>query len=77
MSPMAESGAVCDVCRVVVDGFDGLAEHLVAEAARSDIAHVMWLNRNVTKHRMAPAELAVLLQRRAAGGATGEELLRR
>jgi hypothetical protein len=36
---------------------DALAEHLVLEAGRSDVAHVMWLNRNVTKHRVAADEL--------------------
>jgi demethoxyubiquinone hydroxylase (CLK1/Coq7/Cat5 family) len=74
---MAEAKAVCAVCAAVVDGFEALAQHLVAEAARSDISHVMWLNRRVTKHRVAPAELAVLLERGAAGLATGEQQVSR
>jgi hypothetical protein len=64
---------VCAVCQTTVDGIDGLAEHLVVEADRSDVAHVMWLNRSVTKHRVAAAELAVLLRRRSEGLATGED----
>jgi hypothetical protein len=56
---------------------DALAEHLVLEAGRSDVAHVMWLNRNVTKHRVAAAELAVLLRRRTEGMATGEDRVER
>jgi hypothetical protein len=58
---------------MAVEGIDGLAEHLVQEAGRSDVAHVMWLNRNVTKHRVTAAELAVLLREQA----TGEERVKR
>jgi hypothetical protein len=75
-----EDGAVetvCAVCGVAVDGLDALAEHLVAEAGRSDVAHVMWLNRYVTKHRVAAPELAVLLRRRAEGLAVGEDRVER
>jgi hypothetical protein len=74
---MDDAGAVCAVCTLTVGGFEALAEHFVAEAAGSDIAHVMWLNRSVTKHRVAPTELAVLLRRQAQGSATGEEQVRR
>jgi len=38
-----------------------LARHLIAAAESSDVAHVMWLNRNVTKHRVGIEELAGLL----------------
>jgi hypothetical protein len=62
---------------MTVDGIDALAEHFVVEAGNSDIAHVMWLNRNVTKHRVGAAELAVLLRRRAEGPDGEEERVRR
>jgi hypothetical protein len=74
---MGEVRTVCAVCGVIVDGIEALAEHLVAEAAGSDIAHVMWLNRTVTKHRVAPAELAVLLRRQGEGRATGSNQVAR
>jgi hypothetical protein len=62
----------CEVCEARVDGFAGLAAHLVAEAARSDVVHVMWLNRAVSKRRVPPAELEQLLRLRASGRASGE-----
>lgn len=74
---MAEATTVCGVCGVSVEGFDALAAHLVGQAARSDIAHVMWLNRSVTKHRVAPGELAVLLRRHAEGRLSGEDRVTR
>ncbi|HZR12833.1 MAG TPA: C2H2 type zinc finger domain-containing protein [Acidimicrobiia bacterium] len=61
----------CPVCGV--DGRDGhraLAAHLTEQAARSDGAHVMWLNRNVTKERVGVDELAALLRELAETGAT-------
>jgi hypothetical protein len=60
-----------------MDGVDALAEHLVVEAGQSDIAHVMWLNRNVTKHRVAAAELAVLLRGQNEGPDGGHGRVRR
>jgi hypothetical protein len=38
-----------------------LARHLIAAAEASDVDHVMWLNRNVTKHRVGVEHLAELL----------------
>ena len=67
----------CEVCGSPVDGFAGLAGHLVEQAARSDGAHVMWLNRSVTKRRVSADELRDLLERRTAGVATGEERVQR
>jgi hypothetical protein len=52
----------CAVCGAGFSGWEALAEHFVAQAAGSDIAHVMWLNRHVTKFQVGPAELAVLLR---------------
>jgi hypothetical protein len=54
-----------------------LARHLVDEAAGSDVAHVMWLNRNVTKRRVNVDELARLLAARASGEPSNEERVRR
>lgn len=54
-----------------------LAHHLVDEASRSDVDHVMWLNRNVTKRRVDVDELARLLAARASGEASNEERVRR
>jgi len=57
-------------------GFEDLASlaaHLVGEAGRSDIAHVMWLNRNVTKHRVDAAGLAALLEQDRDGGSSGAD----
>ena len=52
----------CPVCGAMVGGTDGLADHLVEWAERSDVEHVMWLNRNVTKLRTGAAELAEMLR---------------
>jgi hypothetical protein len=54
-----------------------LAQHLVGEAARSDVDHVMWLNRNVTKRRVDVEELARLLAARASGKVSNEERVQR
>jgi pyrroloquinoline-quinone synthase len=45
------------------DDFDDLAGHFVAEAGRSDAAHVMWLNRNITKDKSDRRTLSKLLAR--------------
>ena len=45
------------------DDFDDLAGHFVAEAGRSDAAHVMWLNRNITKNKSDRKTLSKLLAR--------------
>jgi hypothetical protein len=63
----------CPVCGLTVRDVGSLAAHLVGEAERSDIAHVMWLNRNLTKHRVGVAQLAVLLEQYAGGGPAGED----
>jgi hypothetical protein len=47
-------------------GAQALALHFVEAADGSDISHVMWLNRNVTKHRITADELAPLLSRWAS-----------
>jgi hypothetical protein len=59
------------VCGVTIEpaSWDGLAAHLVERAAASDDRHVMWLNRNVTKHATDAARLAGLLEQALGGGA--------
>ena len=52
---------------------EALAQHLVAEAEASDVQHVMWLNRNVTKHRVPVEELTALLRQRDAGGSMPDD----
>ncbi len=41
--------------------FDGLADHFVVKAGQSDAAHVMWLNRNITKNKSDRRTLSRLL----------------
>ncbi len=67
----------CEVCGLTAGGLEALAEHLVAEAAASDGAHVMWLNRSVTKYQVDAVELAALLRRRAEGRPTVGERVNR
>lgn len=59
------------------DPLVALAGHLVDEAARSDVDHVMWLNRNVTRRRVDADELAALLTAWFAGATSGEDRVRR
>ena len=54
-----------------------LARHLVDEAEASDVAHVMWLNRHVTKERTDIAALTPLLARWAEGAAADAARVRR
>lgn len=68
---------VCPVCSMEAPELAALASHLVEQADRSDDAHVMWLNRRVTKHRTSPAELELLLsEERVDGGSSGERVSR-
>ena len=62
----------CPVCRLAVEDVQELARHLVGEATGSDVAHVMWLNRNVTKHKVGVRKLATLLEQGADGPPSGE-----
>ncbi|HVM67692.1 MAG TPA: C2H2 type zinc finger domain-containing protein [Acidimicrobiales bacterium] len=72
-----DGDVVCEVCGARADGFAALAAHLVDEAARSDVAHVMWLNRCVTKRRVPVTDLEALLRARASGAAPGEARVQR
>jgi hypothetical protein len=57
----------CPVCTLEMPDVPGLACHLVEQADRSEVAHVMWLNRRVTKRRVAPSELEALLEAQVRG----------
>lgn len=63
----------CPVCGQPVEELAALARHLVEKAEASDGGHVMWLNRNVTKHRTDAAHLTELLGRLASGRPPGED----
>ena len=71
------AAGTCEVCGDELHSVDGLASHLIDRAADSDAAHVMWLNRNVTKHRVDAPELAALLRARADGGHTDTQRVAR
>jgi ribose 5-phosphate isomerase RpiB len=59
------------VCAIDVgDGRRQLAAHFADLASRSDGAHVMWLNRNVTKQRVDEDTLTALLDELFATGRT-------
>lgn len=57
----------CPVCGLTAADLGAVASHLVERAEASDGAHVMWLNRHVTKHRTSPALLAPELAAVLAG----------
>ena len=59
----------CPVCGESWGTGLGLAEHFVALAETSDGAHIMWLNRRVTKHRLDAPSLAPLLMTALSGTA--------
>ena len=53
----------CPLCAqtFIVGDYTGLADHFYGKAERSDVGHVMWLNRNITKTKTDPKTLAGLL----------------
>lgn len=69
--------ATCPVCQLQVADLGALAAHLVALAERSDGAHIMWLNRNATKHRTSAAGLEPLLEAALSGRGRTEDRVRR
>jgi pyrroloquinoline-quinone synthase len=52
---------VCPVCEVQVSSYGKLADHFGMETRRSDVGHVMWLNRNITKTKGDESRLSSLL----------------
>jgi pyrroloquinoline-quinone synthase len=63
----------CAVCGTAfpVGEYDSLSRHFYELAERSDPGHVMWLNKNITKKKTNPAELAKLLRADFQIGSTG------
>lgn len=53
---------ICPACLNEVGDYDSTASHMVREAYRSDVIHVMWLNRNISKKRMEVEEVRVRLE---------------
>lgn len=51
----------CPVCRLEYPNVSQLAAHFVMSAECSDSAHVMWLNRNLTKERSSVDRLTRML----------------
>lgn len=52
---------LCPVCESSAPDYDALALHLASETKKSDVGHVMWLNRNITKDKAAETQLPELL----------------
>lgn len=52
---------LCPVCESKADSYDLLASHFKAETGKSDVGHVMWLNRNITRDRNEEGRLPDLL----------------
>ncbi len=54
----------CSLCgqTFAVGDFSGLSNHFYQLAEQSDVNHVMWLNRNITKKKTAKKALAMLLE---------------
>jgi triphosphoribosyl-dephospho-CoA synthetase len=50
---------------------------MVEQAEASEGHHVMWLNRNATKHRISPAGLEELLAVALSGGTSPADRLKR
>ena len=69
----AGGSVICPVCGFVAKDLSVLAFHLVERAEASDGLHVMWLNRNVSKHRLSAEELERLLASILAGNVPTSE----
>jgi pyrroloquinoline-quinone synthase len=55
------STPLCPVCESVSGSYESLATHFSEQTRRSDVGHVMWLNRNITKDSRAESRLPELL----------------
>jgi pyrroloquinoline-quinone synthase len=53
---------LCPVCESKSSSYDALASHFSGENKKSDVGHVMWLNRNITKDRLQEPRLPELLE---------------
>jgi pyrroloquinoline-quinone synthase len=52
---------LCPVCESPSSSYDALAAHFSGETRKSDVGHVMWLNRNITKDSANAPRLPELL----------------
>jgi pyrroloquinoline-quinone synthase len=52
---------ICPVCESPSSSYEDLSDHFSQQAKNSDVGHIMWLNRNVTKDRGAQPRLPALL----------------
>src|SRR5712692_4884351 len=52
---------ICPVCEITSSSYESLSDHFSQQAKNSDVGHIMWLNRNVTKDRGAEPRLPKLL----------------
>ena len=72
-----DASVACPVCATVADDLGTLAVHLVERAEASDGRHVMWLNRNATKHRTSARELERLLTASPPGASPAGDRVKR
>ncbi|HWG72468.1 MAG TPA: C2H2 type zinc finger domain-containing protein [Acidimicrobiales bacterium] len=72
-----EESVACPVCGTAREDLAALASHLVESAEASDGRHVMWLNRNATKHRISAAGLQLLLGPALAGDRLSSDRIKR
>jgi pyrroloquinoline-quinone synthase len=52
---------LCPVCESKTSSYETLAAHFSGETRKSDVGHVMWLNRNITKESQDEPRLPQLL----------------
>lgn len=72
-----DESVACPVCGMAPTDLAGLASHLVERAEASDGPHVMWLNRNATKHRTSATDLELLLADALADGGSSSDRVHR
>lgn len=72
-----DGSLLCPVCASPAQDLFVLASHLVEKAEASDGGHVMWLNRNLTKHRKSIEEIERLLVSLVAEDRPSDEVVKR
>lgn len=77
ISQNSDGSLICPVCESAFKDLSSLSVHLVEMAEASDGAHVMWLNRNLTKHRTSTVELERLLAAAMDGGGISSDKVKR
>ncbi|MCG3109317.1 hypothetical protein L3N51_01607 [Metallosphaera sp. J1] len=53
---------ICPACEIKLDSWRSVTDHMSERAQRSDPAHVMWLNRNLSLREMTKEELEERLE---------------